>query len=94
MNGALDVGEQFAPFELWDGPGSALDQGWKIDGSKVKFWATKRQAVAGARAIGWPVNSITKVSTRFQIGWALADGRFGILRKDWYERRLAERDGA
>lgn len=87
MNGAPDMDAQFAPFELWDGPGSL----WKIDGSKVKFWPSKALAVQGARAIGWPVDSVTKVATRFQIGWALSDGRFGILRKDWYERKLSER---
>lgn len=79
--------EQFVSFEPW-GPG----QPWKIDGAKTKFWATKRQAIAGAKAIGWPVDSVTQVATRFQVGWALCDGRFGTVRKDWYEAALAARN--
>jgi hypothetical protein len=60
------------------------DAGWKIDGNKVRFWATKALAKAGARDIGWPMGSVTKVHTRFQIGWALSDGRFGLLSKQSY----------
>lgn len=49
-------------------------EGGFIDGRFVKFWATKQQAVEGAKAIGWPANSVFPVSTRFQRGWALGNG--------------------
>ena len=71
--------------------GHSDSHGWKIDGSKVRFWATKRQAMAAARAIGWPLDSVTPVWTRFQKGWAIADGRFGFVSRSSYERLLAER---
>lgn len=46
----------------------------KIDGSKVRFFATKAQAQEAARSIGWPVGCITQVHTRFQIGYAIGTG--------------------
>jgi len=44
----------------------------KIDGTKVRFWATKKQAQAAARAIGWTLTDVSQVETRFQVGYALA----------------------
>lgn len=46
----------------------------RIDGSKVRFFATKAQAQEAARDIGWPVSCVTQVHTRFQIGYALGMG--------------------
>lgn len=46
----------------------------KIDGSKVRFFATKKAAQNAARAIGWPVKCVTPVETRFQMGFALGMG--------------------
>jgi len=75
---------QFEPFNARV-EGSRFD-GWPIDGSKTRFWATKKEAQAAAKAIGWPAGSVSKMQTRFQIGWGLVDGAFGTLRRDWYER--------
>jgi hypothetical protein len=78
---------QYVPFGE-----STLDAGYKIDGSKVKFWKGKTEAQAAAKALGWRAKDVIKVHTRFQIGWAIGDGRFGLLSKPWVEARLgAER---
>lgn len=61
-----------------------LKGGFKIDGSVVQWWATKSQAVAGAKAIGWPVKSIVKVWTRFQMGYALQETFGGLVTKSGY----------
>ena len=47
--------------------------GMKVDGARVRFWATKRAAVAGAKSIGWRAGDVTPIHTRFCIGWAIAD---------------------
>lgn len=46
----------------------------KVDGSKVRLFATRKAAQDGARAIGWPVLCVVPVHTRFQEGWALGTG--------------------
>lgn len=46
-------------------------RGYPIDGSKVRFWSTKSQATAGAKAIGWTAKELVPVYTRFCYGWAL-----------------------
>lgn len=51
--------------------GERVDGATRIDGSVTQFWATKAQAIAAARSIGWPINSVSAVFTRFQAGWAL-----------------------
>lgn len=71
-----------------------LHDGWRIDGSKVRFWATKKQAVEAAKSVGWPLDSITKVYTRFCGGWALCDGRFGLLSKDSFGALYHDSKGA
>lgn len=48
--------------------------GFRIDGSVTKFWASKAQAVAAAKSIGWPVNSVQPCYTRFQMGYGLGWG--------------------
>lgn len=45
-----------------------------VDGSKVRIFATRAQAQAAARSIGWPVGCVTRVDTRFQCAWALGTG--------------------
>jgi hypothetical protein len=67
-----------------------LDAGFQIDGNKVRFWATKKQAVTAAKAIGWPVKSVERVHTRFQIGYAIADTRFGALSRESYGALFAD----
>ena len=66
----------------------SVDDGYKIDGHKVMFWATKAAAKAAASSLGWPLDSVTKVHTRFQVGWALADGRFGLVSREWLAKNL------
>jgi hypothetical protein len=46
----------------------------KVEGSKVRIFATRKGAQDGARAIGWPVGCVTRVHTRFQLCWALGTG--------------------
>jgi hypothetical protein len=58
--------------------------GYRIDGSKVRFFATKKQAVKAAKAIRWQLDSITKVHTRFQIGWAIQCPFFGFLTREGF----------
>jgi hypothetical protein len=68
-----------------------FNDGWRIDGSKVQFWAFKKDAVKAAKAIGWRVEDVTKVHTRFCGGWALCDGRFGLVSKDSYVAAIDRR---
>jgi hypothetical protein len=70
-----------------------FNDGWRIDGSKVQFWAFKKDAVLGAKAIGWRVDDVVKVQTRFCGGWALCDGRFGLVSKDSYIAAVERRRG-
>jgi len=46
----------------------------RVDGSRVRIFATKTAAQDGARAIGWPVACVCAVETRFQLCWALGMG--------------------
>jgi hypothetical protein len=66
----------------------------KIDGSKVRFWSTRKQAEDGARAIGWPLNCIYAVHTRFACGWALSLGVAGpgYLSREEYGRLYHDRN--
>ena len=51
-----------------------MNYGPRIDGSKVEWFASRRQAEKAAKAIGWPVGCVTPVHTRFQAGYALGTG--------------------
>jgi hypothetical protein len=51
--------------------GERMGGATRIEGSVTMFWATKAQAIAAAKSIGWPVNSVCAVFTRFQAGWSL-----------------------
>lgn len=62
-----------------------------IDGSVTKWWSHKTDARNGAKAIGWPVNSVWGVMTRFQYGWALKHTHGGFLTKADYCALLADR---
>lgn len=62
--------------------------GFQIDGSVVQWWATKTQAIAGAKAIGWPVKSVVRVCTRFQIGYGLLETFGGLVTKKGYAEVL------
>jgi len=46
----------------------------RVDGSKVRIFATRAAAVAAAKSIGWPAGCVTRVDTRFQCAWALGTG--------------------
>lgn len=46
----------------------------KVDGSKVRLFATKAIARDAARSIGWPVKCVTPVETRFCRNYALGMG--------------------
>jgi hypothetical protein len=48
--------------------------GPRVDGSKVRWWAKRKNAEQGARDIGWPLNAVSKIHTRFQVGFALNCG--------------------
>lgn len=59
------------------------DWGPRVNGHYVRIWGTKKDAIAGAKAIGWRAKSVVKVHTRFQGVWAIAhDG--GYLSRDTY----------
>ena len=60
----------------------------KVDGSKVRFWSLKRDAVAAARAIGWPASEVYPVHTRFCNGYAIHDiaSETGFLSREQYGR--------
>lgn len=65
-----------------------------IDGSVTQWWGFKYKARQGAAAIGWPMNSVWPVMTRFQYGYALHQTHGGFLTRDGYARLLADRTGA
>lgn len=67
-------------------------KGYKIDGHVVRWWGSKAEAKKAARAIGWPVNSLEKVHTRFQSGWAIGDTRFGLLTREGYGKLFYDRN--
>jgi hypothetical protein len=70
-----------------------LKGGFKIDGSRVKFWASKKRAIAAADLIGFRRDGVEKVYTRFQIGYALLQYGGGfVTREEWaeVEARLAK----
>jgi hypothetical protein len=46
----------------------------KVDGNKVRLFATKAIAQNAARSIGWPVGCVSSVRTNFWRGYALGVG--------------------
>ncbi len=68
--------------------------GYAIDGSKVQWWATRGQALTGAKACGWTTSNVVKVHTRFQIGYALSAlyGERGLLSKESYAKLVDDRE--
>jgi len=69
--------------------GYDLKGGYQIDGSVVQWWATKPQAIAGAKVIGWPVKSVVRVYTRFQMGYGLLATFGGLVTKEGYAEVLS-----
>lgn len=66
-------------------PGKRDRYGYHIDGNTVRFWALRRDAVAAAKAIRWPVKSVVPVQTRFCLGFALIGGPGqGLLSREGY----------
>lgn len=59
-----------------------------IDGGIVQWFGWKDTARAAAAAIGWPMNSVWPVMTRFQHGWALKQEHGGFLTKTAYAELL------
>lgn len=77
--------DQFVPFGE-----SCVHDGWRVDGNQVWFCALKRDAISVAKRLGWRAKDVTKVHTRFCVGWAICDGRFGLLRRSWVAERLLD----
>lgn len=67
-------------------------EGFRVDGSKVFWKSTKAQIKAAAKAIGWPMNSIEQVHTRFARGWAIGQHAKGLLTKEEYGELYAARN--
>lgn len=65
----------------------SLNGGFRIDGAVTQWWATKTQARAAAKAIGWPMFSVQPCYTRFQKGWALGWGmtKPGLVSKEEFK---------
>jgi hypothetical protein len=76
--------------EGWWEPGD----GTRIDGHVVYWRALKRDAVADAKSIGWPANSVWPVHTRFQDGYAIAQPCGGYLTRSAFAALLADRNAA
>jgi hypothetical protein len=43
----------------------------QIDGNKVRFWSRKSDAIKAAKSIGWQVQDVWAVHTRFCDGYAI-----------------------
>lgn len=67
--------------------------GIQVDGARVRFWSLKRDAVAGAKAIGWSPADVCPVHTRFSAGRAISDradtGPCPFLSRERYANLLA-----
>lgn len=65
----------------------------RIDGSVVRFWALKRDAMAAAKSIGWPASEVWAVHTRFAAGFAIHDfgSDAGFLTRDRFGELFAAR---
>jgi len=48
------------------------------------WWPNKKHAELAARGIGWPLSSVVRIHTRFQIGYALSCSLGGCLTKQDY----------
>jgi len=82
---------KFVKFPGWDSPvpnsGISTD-GYYIGGplaGKVFRFDSKKRAQAAAVAVGFGKSDVTKVHTRFFTGWAICDGRFGLVSAEWYK---------
>jgi hypothetical protein len=79
-------------YGTWGEPGG----GTRIDGSAIHWRARRSDAVADARSIGWPVNSVWPVHTRFQDGYAIGQTFGGYLTRAAFTalaRNRAETNG-
>lgn len=65
----------------------------RVDGSKVRIWATKRDAIAAAKSIGWAANSVWSVETRFCGGFALYNNANDFLSREDFGRLFLDRNG-
>lgn len=69
--------------------------GVRVDGNIVRLWGTKKAAEEGARMIGWPVKSVSKVHTRFAVQWALNCGiEGGYLSRERYGELFRDRNNS
>lgn len=59
--------------------------GFRIDGSVVRFWARKPQALAEAKRLGFKAGAVVRVHTRFQIGYSIQGANGGLLSKALHE---------
>lgn len=76
--------------ERTHGPGPRFRAG---DIKHVQVWDTRTQARAGALAIGWPVNSVSRAHTHFGNYWGLVDGRFGYLARESFQNLMNAKKG-
>ena len=87
---AFDASKYIA-FPGWNSPvsGSSItSHGYYIGGElkgKVVMFTTRAAAAKAAKSVGHASSDITKVHTRFFVGWAVCDGRFGLVSADWYK---------
>lgn len=68
-------------------------KGFKVDGRYVHWKGTKAEIEEDLESIGWPKNKIEKVHTNFQVGWGIADLRFGVLTEEYFKKLQGDRNG-
>lgn len=67
----------------------------KIDGSKVRFWCLKKDAVRAAKAVGWSPADVIPVHTRFSMGYAISvpGPELTFLSRERFGELYASRNG-
>lgn len=85
--------DKFLPLSGWRSPipnSGVSSHGYYVGGElkgKVPFFSTRKQASDAAKSVGYRASDVTKVHTRFHIGWAIFDGNFGLISAEWYLRQ-------
>ena len=84
---------KFVKFPGWNSPvGTISADGYYIGGElngKVATFTTKKHAGEMAVACGFGRSNVCKVHNRFFCLWAICDGAFGLVSKEWYDARKA-----
>lgn len=93
--GADDPSGQWIKFPGWNEKNTSISSdGYAVDGSRVKIFSTKKDAQTAAKTIGFRNSDVCAVTSRFTYGWAICDGRFGMISKIWWEAHLKAKKGA